>query len=309
MRELRRVTPAQRGKVDKERLTRLAESQGGVLSRAQLESSGVSDSAISRWVAAGWLHRIHRGVYALGHRALSIHGRLHAARLYAGDAAAFSHTTAAWLWQIIENEPTRIHLSHPGRRQSLPEVRVHQGRPVGPLDCRGFPATPPARTLLDLATILTSRQLRRAVAEADYRSLLDVRELDLVLGRGRPGASALRAALHRHMPALARTFSALEERFLELCEKACLPQPEVNARVGGMTVDCLWCEQRLIVELDGGPAHGGPAAMKRDRERELALRAMGYTVIRYAWQQVTERPAEVAADVRSTLASRRATAA
>jgi len=69
--------------------------------------------------------------------------------------------------------------------------------------------------------------------------------------------------------------------------------------VGGMTVDCLWPEEWVIVELDGGPAHGGPAAMKRDRERDLALRGMGYTVVRYTWEQVTERPAEVAADLRA----------
>lgn len=166
---------------------------------------------------------------------------------------------------------------------------------------------PVAITLLELATMLTPRQLRRSLAEADYRGLLDVHELRSVLGRGKSGSAAMRAALQSHLPSLAATRSVLEERFLELCENHCLPQPEVNVRIRGMTVDCLWWDERVIVELDGGAAHGGPAAMKRDRDRDLALRAMGYIVVRYTWDQVTERPTQVAADLTS-LVSQRVTA-
>ena len=104
------------------------------------------------------------------------------------------------------------------------------------------------------------------------------------------------------MPELARTLSALEERFLELCESAGHPLPEVNAKVGRMRIDALWRAQGLAVELDGAAAHGGWAAIKRDRHRELALRAAGYRVVRYSWEQVTKRPDEVAADLRRLLA-------
>jgi very-short-patch-repair endonuclease len=69
-----------------------------------------------------------------------------------------------------------------------------------------------------------------------------------------------------------------------------------------MRVDALWRDRRLAVELDGGPAHGGVAGMKRDRERELALRAAGFQVVRYSWEQVTGRPERVAADLRRLLA-------
>jgi hypothetical protein len=277
-----------------------------VLSRAQLESAGVSDSAISRWVRLGRLHRIHCRVYALGHTAISIDGRLHAALLYAGSGAAISHATAGWLWRLIDTEPKRIHLTVPGRRPSLPEVRIHHSRELATIHCRGFPVTSVARTLVDLGATLHYRQVRRALAEADYLRLLDLRELGSELARRRAGSRTLNCALRTHLPSLAATRSVLEERFLELCEHAALPQPEVNARVGRMIVDALWRDQRLIVELDGGAAHSGPAAMKRDRERDLALRAMGYTVVRYTWEQVTERPAEVAADLRTILSGRSA---
>jgi very-short-patch-repair endonuclease len=89
----------------------------------------------------------------------------------------------------------------------------------------------------------------------------------------------------------------LEERFLELCAAAGLPLPEVNARVGGMTVDALWSDHQLVVELDG-VAHGGWAAIKRDREREMTLRAMGFQIVRYTWDQIVGRGTEVVADLR-----------
>jgi Transcriptional regulator, AbiEi antitoxin len=56
----------------------------GVIARWQLEQCGLSAAIISRWVAAGRLHRIHPGVYAVAHRAIPLEGRLLAAILYAG---------------------------------------------------------------------------------------------------------------------------------------------------------------------------------------------------------------------------------
>jgi REase_MTES_1575 len=159
-----------------------------------------------------------------------------------------------------------------------------------------------ARTLVDLAAMLSFRELRRALAEADYRRLLSASELSRALKSGRPGSRALRRALNQHLPQLAETLSILEQRFLELCEAAGLPLPEVNAKVGGMRVDALWREERLIVELDGAAAHGSWARASRDRERELALRRMGFRVVRYTWKQITERATEVVADLRRQLA-------
>lgn len=298
---LRPKTPAQRGKLDAEGLAAVAGRQSGVVSRAQLESIGVSDSAISRWAAGQRLHRIHPGVYALGHRALSLRGRLWASQLYAGPDAVFSHTTAGWLWSLIDAEPQRIHLTTPGRLRSLPEVRGHHSRQVIAVHRRGFRVTPVARTLVDLGTQLTLSRLRRALAEADYLGLLEEAEIRSALRRGRPGSRALRAALRSYMPELARTISVLEERFLELCQTAGIRLPEINARVGRMRVDALWRTERLAVELDGVAAHGSPARIKRDRERELVLRAEGLRVVRYSWDQLARRRDHVVADLSGLL--------
>jgi hypothetical protein len=261
----------------------------------------VTKFAISRWVAGGRLHRVHRGVYALGHPSLPIFGRLWAALLHAGPGAAFSHTTAGWLWALIDQEPRRIHLTVPGRCLSLPAVCAHHTRRPEATTHRGFPVTTPARTLLDLASTCTYPQLRRALAEADYRRLLVPGEVQAVLGRGRCGSAALRRALAHHLPELAATRSVLEQRFLALCEQAELPLPEVNAMVCGLEVDAVWRQPRVVAELDGHRAHALVAATERDRRRELELRSAGYRVLRYTWRQVTADPEPVIADLRGAL--------
>jgi predicted transcriptional regulator of viral defense system len=301
MADLRQVRLAQRDKVAAEGIAAMATRQHGVVSSTQLQKAGLSRAAISRWAASARLYRIHPRVYALGHSSLSLRGRLWAALLYAGPGAAFSHTTAAWLWELIDAEPRLIHLTVPGRRLSLPDVRVHHSREVDALQCRGLPVTPVPRTLLDLAGVIPARQLRRVLSEADYRALLDADDTAAVLRRGRPGSRQLRRALADHLPQLARTLSELEQRFLELCESAGISLPEVNATVGRMRIDALWRDKRLAVELDGVAAHGGSAFIKRDRDREMALRAEGFRVVRYSWHQVTRRSDEVVADLRRLL--------
>lgn len=291
---------AQRNPRDIVRLAAVAGRQHGAVSVAQLYASGVTKFAIARWVAAGRLHRVHPGVYALGHSSLPLFGRLWAALLYAGPDAAFSHTTAAWLWSLIDTEPQRIHLTVPGRPTSLLAVCLHHSGRLESTRHRGFPVTTVARTLRDLAATVSYSQLRRALAEADYRRLLEPIEVERVLGRGRCGSTALRKAFDRHLPDLAGTLSVLEERFLALCERARIPLPEVNAKVCGLTVDALWRGQQVVVELDGHRAHALRAANERDRERELKLRD-GFVVLRYTWQQVSNQPMRVAADVRRAI--------
>jgi hypothetical protein len=280
----------------------VAARQGGAISRPQLDRLGVGGTLISRWAAAGRLHRVHPGVYAVGHPALPTGGRVIAALLYAGPGSVLSHTTAAWWWRILRQEPRRIHVSVAGKRRSLPAVAVHEPRELVPDVHRGLPVTSLERTLVDLAALVAPDVLRRAVAEADYLRLLDPVEIIRQTRRGRKGSAALRRALGEHFPELARTLSVLEERFLSLCERAGLPMPEVNATVAGLMVDAVWEDARLVVELDGHAAHARAAAIERYRGRELTLRSAGYIVLRYTWQQVTREPATVVGDLRAALA-------
>jgi predicted transcriptional regulator of viral defense system len=283
------------------RLSRTAERQWGVVSRRQVLACGLSSSSIRRWMRSGRLNRVYPGVYAVGHKVLCVEGRLAAALLWAGPGAALSHTTAVWWWRLLPREPREIHVSAPRRRSSVHGIHIHYRPGLERTSHRDLPITTVAQALLEVAPLVPFTELRRALAEADFRRLVDQRQLDAVLGRGRPGSAALRAALAAHQPRLARTLSVLEERFLGLCEEAELPLPEVNAVVHGLMVDALWRDERVIVELDGHAAHATPAAVERDRRRDLTLRAAGHTVLRYTWQQVTQTPRRVEADLRAAL--------
>jgi len=300
----RSIASVHRTRRDAIGVARLAARQRGLVSRAQLRGCGLANATVARWIAAGRLHRIHPGVYAVGHAALNSEGRLIAALLYGGPCSALSHATAAWWWQLLDVEPLVIRVRATGRRQSLPSVRMHRARKLDRVHHRGLAVTGVHQTLLDVASTLPFEALRRALAEADYRRLLDLGQLGLVVGRGQRGSAALRRAMAQHFPELAQTLSILEDRFVTLCQRSGLVTPEVNARVDGLMVDALWRDARLIVELDGYAAHGTPAKIEQDRRRELALRTRGYAVLRYTWAQVTQNPDQVLSDLQAALADR-----
>ncbi len=274
-----------------------------MVARSQLLELGLSTATISEWVAKGRLHRIHPRVYAVGHPALDLRGRMIAALLYAGPGAALSHQTAGFHYQLLPTQPKLIHVRTPRDRRSRSEVAVHTTRELQRVRHNGLPVTTVESTLLDLAATLSFGDLRRALAEADFRRVLDVAAIRAELGRGKRGAAALRQALSLHSPELAKTRSELECRFLELCERQRVPPPEINQRVAGVEVDALWRDQQLIVELDGVQGHHSPAQIHRDHRRDLRLRQAGYAVRRYSWEQVTSEGAAVAADLRQVLSS------
>ena len=281
----------------KVRLAELAARQWGVVSLAQLEGVGIGRTVVSRWVAERRLHRVHPSVYAVGHPALALEGRLAAALFYAGTGSALASVTAASWLGILPGTPKRLHVVTHGKRHSLPGVKVYCRRRVERIWHKRLPVTPPAQALLDIATEVRFQQLRRALAEAEFLRLVTLAEVEQVLGRGKPGSAALRVALDCHRPQLARTKKGTEEAFLLLCERYGFVLPDVNVWVAGWRVDAVWFEQKVVVELDSLLAHGTPARIENDHRRDLDLRAAGFTVLRYTWQQVTGQAALVAADL------------
>lgn len=213
------------GKRKQNRTVALAERQWGVVSRAQLCDIGVSDAAITRWTQAGGLHRIHPGVYAVGHRALRIESRLAAALFYAGRGAALSHATALWWWALRRSAPTVIHVSAPAHAASLQRVVVHHPRQINRVFHERLPVTTVETAIVDYAISAAFHDIRRVLAEAEFRNLLDVGELDAAAGRGRPGSSAVKHALAHHQPRLAHTRSTLEEVLVVLCDDYRLTMP------------------------------------------------------------------------------------
>ena len=166
----------------------------------------------------------------------------------------------------------------------------------------GIPVTTLARTLLDLADVVTPRALKRAIDEADYQRLLDTTALIAVVesNPGRRGAKLLRAA---QSPA-EMTRSDLEQRFLAIIERHGLPRPKVNTLIEGYEVDFAWTDEKLIVETDGFAAHGTRKAFESDRLRDRRLGRVGFYTMRLTPRSLAY-PAEIAADVEALLSRSR----
>ncbi len=224
-----------------------------------------------------------------------------AALLYVGEGAALSHTTAASWWQLISAVPNVIHVSTPRDVRSLRKVVVHRPRHLYVVTHQGLPATAVGRTLVDTAGMLDLNEVRKMVAQASFLNRLPPVEAVSALKRGRKGSAAVRRALAQQLPELARTLSPLEDYFVIACDAAGLPAPEMNRKVLGYKVDAIWRNHKLAVEIDGGTAHGHPAAVYTDRSRDLRLRQAGWTVLRYSRQQIENEWPLVLAELRSYL--------
>jgi very-short-patch-repair endonuclease/predicted transcriptional regulator of viral defense system len=284
------------------RIARLAERQHGVVATRQLAALGLQQRAVSYRAAAGRLHRVHRGVYAVGHTVLTANGRRMAAVLAAGPGAVLSHASAAALWEIRPTNATRIDVTVRTKRgRARRGLRIHRTSTLQAdevTDHQGIPVTTPSRTLLDLAATLPRRALERALDEAEVQELYDLTSLTAIARAhaGERGARALTEALD-HDPGTTLTDSELEELMLALCDEHRLERPKPQTRVAGLRVDFYFAAARLVVETDGYRYHRTRRAFERDRERDAILARAGYRTLRFTHRQLTKRAAEVAATI------------
>jgi very-short-patch-repair endonuclease len=287
------------------RVGEIAARQHGVVSLAQLRGLGLTEKAVRGRVAAGRLHRIHRGVYAVGHPHLSVEGRFLAAVLAVGRGphgdggpilprwrAAVSHRSAASLWGLLPSKAGACDVIVPGDagRRRRPRIRIHRSRSLDPVEVtlrNGVPVTTPARAIADLRCAVAARfpgapsprELRRAIRQANV--------LGLPIGEE---------------DAEDRSRSDLEAAFFALCRRHRLIAPEVNVRVGPYLVDFLWRADRLVVETDGYLYHRGRQAFRDDRRRALELRRLGFEVVSLSEEQINEESDRIAEVLHAALA-------
>ena len=285
--------------------SKIAARQHGVITRRQLEDRGLGSKAITIRVRKGQLNRIHRGVYAVGDRGPSWHGRWMAAVLACGEGAVLSHGSAASLWGLLKpiDGPTHVSTPSTSGRSRRPGIHLHRApslaepSPSPSSTWQGggrrgrlltthrddIPVTSVARTIEDLriTSYVPAHLIRRATRQAelkDYR--LDGIKTD-------------------------RTRSDLETAFLALFAFHRISPPEVNQKLGRYEVDFLWRRERLIVEADTWTYHRGSVAFEDDPVRDLDLRQQGYAVLRFTDEQLESEPERIAADIRRDLAAAR----
>lgn len=289
----------------------LAVEEWGVLSLDELAACGLSRKAVQRRARRGWLHRLHRGVYAVGHPNPPLEGLWLAAVKACGPWAWLSHYSASAHWEYVEWDDRAIEVCVPAPGARLrPGLRVHRTEALDPRDFmrhRGIPVTSPARTLLDLAAVVRPPQLRTAVRRALSLRRVGLRQLAEVSARlpHRRGAAAL-ARIIAEGPEPTR--SELEDVVLDLILDAGFERPEVNTplRLDGRLVipDFRWPTQRLIVEADSRTWHDNRIAREDDAERQALLEAHGERLVRVTWHQATSQRAETIARLEAAGAPR-----
>jgi very-short-patch-repair endonuclease len=268
----------------------IAARQHGAIGHAQLVDVGLSQTEIRRRVAAGWLHRLHVGVFAVGHPGLTAHGRWAAATLGGGRDAVLSHRSAAALWGIgLDGAIPSITV--PGaKRRGTDSLEVHAGRlrPDEIVTYDAIRVTSVGRTLLDLAETVTVKELVAVIDNATNARRLGRTTMSSVINgaTGRRGVRPLKQALLITRPQDVLTRSELERRALKLIRRAGLAAPEVNVRLHGRERDLLWRAARLVVELDGRAYHDP----ERDTRRDADLLARGFATLRFTWRQVVNDP-------------------
>ena len=269
----------------------------------------MSAAAVQYRARTGRFERWAHGVYVLGAGPLTPDGLRMAAVLAAGDGAALSHRSAAAAWGLLNGGPSKLHVTAEGRGRVLQKVKIHGANRLDASDItavRGIPITTVARTIVDLAG---DPRLPRVFHEAEVARLLDVLAVRDALARvrGRPHGREVEALL-ADPPGAGVTHSELEDRFAALCATADLPPRRTNHVVdlGNrlITVDVLFPDHGVVVELDGERYHRTRATFHTDRERDAALAALGYVVVRLTWQRVTRDGPDVVAQLRRILQAR-----
>ena len=287
----------------------LADDQYGVVARRQLEDLGMGWDAIIRRLRAGRLHRLHPGVYAVGHRVLPREGHWMAAVLLCGPGAVLSQRSAAAHWGFRSYSGSYIDVTSPRKTRPRGSIRRHWARlrPDEVTVHAEIPVTTTPRTILDLAPESTPQVIETALRQCEYLQLYDSLSLwDLMerypRHRGNP---AIRTALARLEESSGETESPLEDRFLPFLDAHRLPRPNLNAwlEVDGhrYRADCLWPEAKLIAELDGWEAHGTRSSFQSDKTRDRRLLRAGYRTTRVTRQMLEHESGELAADLRELL--------
>jgi hypothetical protein len=296
-------------------LSLLAERQHGSLSLSQvLEAGGRYGYAVSQLGQGRWVATAYAGVYRVAGAPQTWHQAVMALVLAVGPEAGASHRSAAALLGFpgFDRRPVEV-VTHRPWRQRVDQAVVHTSRVLKAehlLVVDGIPTTMAARTLVDLAGVLSPGRLARALDNCLASGGVTFDELctataELAI-RGRRGIRVMRRLLDERGNGIAPPASELEARFLKVIRAAGLPEPVRQADVGDGAgwvgrVDFVYPQAKVLIELDGRRYHSALLDLEADRSRDNRLVAGGWRVMRVTWAQLRDRPDEVVGLIRRLL--------
>jgi hypothetical protein len=283
-----------------------------LITRRVATKMGMSAPDIQGYLDRGVLERVHRNVYRATAAPRTFRQDIRAAWLAAGEGAAVSHGSAAWLWGLVERPPQKpeITLAY-GRNLHLDGVQVHRS---GDLDASrvttraGIATTTPVRTLVDLGASVTAATLIEALDRGLATRVVNlgalVSEMNRLSRHGRAGPRRLREVITARGMIGAPSPSVLESHMLRLIIAHKLPVPAVEITVGPdgeYRLDLAYVPVKLAMEVDGYAWHCTPEQLRRDHRRRNRLQNDGWQILVFTWLDVTRRDGEVASQIRAAL--------
>jgi very-short-patch-repair endonuclease len=282
----------------------IARAQHGLITTAQAVTA-LGLSRKNRWVRERRLISVQPGVFRVAGAPETWHQGLMAVCLAVGGVV--SHRSAAELWGLVQPSGyLEVSIPVKTERAARPPAIVHRIPDLHPelaVPREGMRVTDPVRTIIDLGLVLPQWDVHRALARGIATkavTLSQVRTLRDALARpGRNGTGVVRAILEGDLLFLTKEESELERRFTVLARKRALPALSLQHEVWHAgrfvaRVDAALPELKLAIEVDGFEHHSSPTAFQYDRTRQNALVALGWTVLRFTWQDVVRRSAHVA---------------
>lgn len=284
-----------------ERLTALLEAGGGVIHAPELSTS--DKRRVLRWHGLGHLTRLMRGLYITPRADTATVVRA-VARAY--PDAIFVGETAAWLNGQITTPPTRITAAHRGRSHRFTRFRlIHRQVPDDHWrEVHGIRRTTAAMAAVDVAAT-RGAELIDALMRATRHPVETLDQISSALRStpGRIGNPVRRRLVQR---TTTWPWSEMERLLHDLFDHAGITGWTANAplQVGTQTIhpDARFDKERLVVEADGFAFHSDRSTFVRDRRRQNLLTLAGWRVLRFTWDDLTSRPAQVVAEVHAALA-------
>jgi very-short-patch-repair endonuclease len=297
--------PARCRGVEYQRWMAVARRQGGVLSRDQCRGAGLTPREVDGLLRRGALLRMGSGVLRLAGAPFSEDTRhWHAVLATRGVLIASS---AAYLWQLLEHPPAQVQIAVGSQRRVHGPAGVRVRRldiPDRELTTRfRLPITTRARAAIDH---LADCPLTEAVPFADRalaQGWFTIADLQRRLGRPVRGNARLRQVARTLMVGAEAESERRLQRLLRrhgivgwVANHPLLVDGRLIARI-----DIAFPAQRLAIEVDGLAYHADRVRFQRDRTRQNDMVNLGWTVLRFTWQDITADPEQVIAVVRRAL--------
>lgn len=275
----------------------------------------MSERMIDHAIAEGRLEVLHPTVYRLAGSPSSWLQDLLAATYWAGPGSAVSHRAAGALWDLDGVPSGFVEVSTPRKLRSR-EVRVHRCFCLDPSEIvrrKKIPVTDPTRTLLDLSSVLSLKELEAAMEDGLRRKLTYVPLIQERFARwarkGRTGTTKWRTLLSLRDPLAPPTASQLETLTVQLLRDAGLAKPQrqhivrdANGRFAGQ-VDFAYPSLRFGIEVTGFDPHLAREAMDNDQRRGNRLTLAGWRVLYFTWQRIVSDRVAVIAEIREVLST------